>query len=331
MSFWDQILNVLRYVCAGVALLFVIWLVVAAIRYIWRVEIVDEKKRLAIYRLGRFHRIAGPGPVLIIQPLDRRVEEFDIAERPRAIMARGIFLQDQPMRLVLNLRYAFDPQGTISQDRNRLIDTFEMSAGEREQQVEIRIGEALHQQIQRVMKRYPLPENPSIIDKLMPVLPGTEQRSWLLQQLRLVLPAMIRPLGFRLSQTEPILITDIYPPDDVLQAFQERRSLDLIVGSLRQSFPDLSEKLLVQMFSAIRGLEGFDTKIWELYQEGSARVSVREKDGDAMYIGEVLEEAEIVEQPKPPPSQPISPGTVHDDSRRLSKSDLSILKRVPGT
>lgn len=55
----------------GVALFLV--LLMLAIAYANSIRIVPESERLAIFRLGRFFRVAGPGLVLLIPSLERAI------------------------------------------------------------------------------------------------------------------------------------------------------------------------------------------------------------------------------------------------------------------
>ena len=129
-------------------------------------------------------------------------------------------------------------------------------------------------------------ETPTIIEKLLPILPGTAQRKQLIEQLRRLLPGLLGTVGYRLNTEEPVVITDIVLTDSMLRAFDDRRTLDLVVEALRRNFPRLSEQMLAQMFSTVRGLEGIGTKIWNLYNEGGVQTAIREKDDDTTLIGQ---------------------------------------------
>ena len=59
-----------------------------------------------------------------------------------------------------------------------------------------------------------------MIDKLLIVLPGTEQNNMLLRRLNSILPAVMQPIGFRVSSAESIWIVGVRPPDELLRALQ---------------------------------------------------------------------------------------------------------------
>lgn len=316
----------LLYLCLGTSLALILGLAIIAIGRLLEVRIVPEKQRLAIYRLGRFDRIRGPGPVTLMSGLDGRVEKFDVTEQPRDIAIPGLFLVDIPVGLTLNLHYAFDPERVIGDDRERLTNLFEMTAAQRQHQFEVKVTDALNDRIPLVFQQFPLPAAPSIIDKLMPVLPGTRQRRCLLNGVRSQLSTSLRSTGYRLNEDEPIIVTKIHLGDDLIQAFGNRRTLELVVDSLRQNLPQLSEEMVAQMFQSIQGLEGIATRIWDLYNEADY-ASVREKDGDATLIADVSpRRRRRSDDEKALPPEPVQA----EEGERLSRLDLAILKPVPG-
>jgi len=74
----------------------VVLVVLVAIAVRSMVQVVPHGERLVIYRLGRFHRVVGPGLVLVLPRLDRVVRSIRVRDQPLEISVDGLFAYGVP-------------------------------------------------------------------------------------------------------------------------------------------------------------------------------------------------------------------------------------------
>jgi regulator of protease activity HflC (stomatin/prohibitin superfamily) len=285
-------------------------------------EIVPEGEQLVIYRLGHFHRIAGPGPVRLFLMRDEIQQRLDVRNKPVSLSVSGIFLHDIGMEIGLNLWYSFNPQRAAAGDRTTLVQWVLVREPERYHQVEIKIRQALVNSIAAVDRDREAPR--TLIDKILPVIPGTPLCDKVLRNMANELEETLPTLGITLDRRYPINITSLLPPEDVIKSLGR----DRVFGALRQRFPDLSDDKALQMVGAIEGLKELDIKRFII--EGSADTSVEERILDKDTMTRVVTSSPRQTQPADQPAEGAFVGPKANPARtRLTASDLAVLKRVP--
>ncbi len=83
-----------------IGLLVVVWFVVAALRP--HPIFVPEGQQVVVFQLGRFHRIDGPGPVMLNRQLDEVVRTINIRNEPDNYRVDGLLSYGLPFGYTLN-------------------------------------------------------------------------------------------------------------------------------------------------------------------------------------------------------------------------------------
>ena len=295
-------------------------------------HVVPEERRLVIYRLGRFHRIAGPGMVQVIPGLDQVVRSFEVRNHPIEITVPGVFAFGLPNELTLNLWCSADLVRAVGDDKNKLATLAQLSEAERRQQVEVKMREALVHQIADLQKRLPLPETAGTLDGVIALAPGGERYNALLDGLTRTLEKTLPAVGVILDTSQPITVTRRGIPDAIISAISRRQGRDIdsqwltkYARELRQQFPDMSNAILAQILSSIEGVDV--GKVQRLLLE-------HDEDTEAQVEFEMSQDEEgpnVVTKPRLRKHPHTHAETEHEHvpEDNLSKSDLSVLKRVP--
>jgi polyhydroxyalkanoate synthesis regulator phasin len=226
------------------------------------IKTVPQKKRLIIYRLGRFHRCAGPGLVVMIPFLEQVVHTLEVHERPLEVTIPGVFAFGIPNDLTFYLACRFDSARAAAGDQEKLANLMEISESERYRQIEVGMRVALVHQIAELQKRMPLPDKARMTDGVVALAPGSERYNALLEGLKRELEKSLPTIGVILSTTHPIVITGRRISDDIIEAIKQRRrrileseSLTESVDNLRQQFPDMTNTSLAQILGSIAGID----------------------------------------------------------------------------
>lgn len=324
----------------GVAIIALIALIIFIFRAIKGIEfnILREHERLAIYRMGRFRRIRGPGLVIVWQTLGTKALPFDVREHPMEQFVPPVFINGLPVGLTFNFWCAFDPETTVASNRIRFNDLFQMEERERQQEIGLRLKECVADEISILTRRDKLPENPELFHRLMPVLPGFPQRAELLQNIRSKLTGEIRNLGYRLSADNPIIISRLHLPDEMGKTLNRGRIVEL----LRSQFPDLADEEIAHILASIEGRPAPNLQKFVVQGDTNAQIETRRK-GDQTEEHRLRFAIPKAEQKQTDGSTTQAGGTDHQgDSatsnaqsakpavdRSLSDNDLSVLTPVP--
>ncbi len=296
-------------------------------------QIVPQEKRLVIRRFGKFHRIVGPGTVRIVPSLDQVAQEIEVRNHPVEITVPGIFAFMVPNELTLNFWYRFDPAEAAGGDRDKLANLLQVKEGERKRQIEVKIREALVNQVADLQTQMPLPDDAPALAGVAALAPGTPRYNKLLEGVRQELTKSLPSLGIILDTNQPIVLTRRGISDEIIEAIKRRRGREIdsewlteYADKLRTQFPEMSEGILTQVLASI---EGVDTgKIQRLHVEGEA-VAGTEVEFDMAESGS---EPHLITKPMPKKPQTAPPRTgppPHQGPPRLTKSDLAVLKSVP--
>lgn len=300
-------------------------------------RVVSQERRLVIYRLGRFHRIAGPGPVQIMPKIDEVVRTIEVRDRPMEVTVEGIIAFGVPNSLTLDLWCRTDVVEAAKGDRDKLLNLAQISEAERTHQIEVKMREAITRQLAKVQERLPLPDKADFFQRLGALRPASARYDDLLKGIRYELETSLPTIGVILHKDQPIVLTRRGLSDDLIEAIKRRRGRDIdsewlthYAEQLRERFPDLSPTLMAQMLTSIEGVDV--GKVQRLFLE-------QEKEGQSEVEFEIPADGSedatpnfIAKKPmsrKQPSVQPRIDKQPIQKSRYLTERDLSVLKPVP--
>jgi hypothetical protein len=304
------------------------------------VRVVSHEERLVIYRLGRFHRVVGPGLVLVIPRLDHVIRTIEVRDHPMEITVPGVFAFGVPNELTLNLWCSFDLVQAAGGDWDKLARLVQIRDGERHRQVEVKMREALVNQISDLQKRLPLPATATTMDGVIALAPGGPRYRELLEGVKRELEQTLPSVGVILNPAHSIVLTGRNISDEIVEAIKRRRGREIdsewltnYVDSLRQRFPGVSNAVLAQMLASIEGVDAGKVQRLLLEQEPGLEAEVEYE------MSEDGEGPNIIARPKTgkrgvgaqrKPAHPEAGGEPRSrPSRPLTKDDLAVLKRVP--
>ncbi len=289
---------------------------------------VPEEERVIIYRLGRFDRVAGPGLVLLSRDIDEIKRRFSTRNEPQNVAVDGLMMYGIPVGLTVNLWCRYDPVRAAGGDRDRLRELAQFSEAERYEQLAVRLREALVRHMNALEQRAPLPPTATVVDMIVPILPGVPTCVEILQGAQRDLVQTLPALGLYLdldANHSPV-ITNLRLPEDMSKGFSRGRAAAL----LRMQLPDLPDSMMVHMLESIEGLAPL--RIQEIRQVGNAvgaATEARWTDEDGTMV-----RVPLAAGPTPPHERAAGPAEAPADqpvadTSHLSHGDLALLKRVP--
>ena len=294
-------------------------------------RIVSQEKRLVVYRLGRFHRIAGPGMVQVIPGLDKVVKTIEIRERPVEVTVSGIIAYAVYNDLILNLWYRVDPVQAAGGDKEKLARLIQLSESERERQVQVKMREALANQVAILQREKPLPPNANTFLRLMALTPGNDHFNALRDGVKQELEKSLPTVGVILNTDQPIVLTGRNISHKIIEAIDREQGRDIdsrwltkYVGELRKEFPDMSNTVLAQILASVEGVDV--GKIQGLLFEKESNM---ETEVEFEMTSNENGQPNVITKPKPVKPRSTMSGASFQAPPRLTKRDLSILKRVP--
>ncbi|NJN96566.1 MAG: hypothetical protein HC875_21890 [Anaerolineales bacterium] len=163
-----------------IVILVIILLVIIYRLFISSLRIVPEERRLVVYRLGRFNRVAGPGMVFVLPVLDQVVRMLEVRDHPLEVTVPGIFAYGVPNDLTLDVWCSFDLIRAAGGNKAKLAQLVQINEGERRKQVEVKMREALVHQVADLEKHKPLPQGSTPLDGVIALAPGSERYNLLL-------------------------------------------------------------------------------------------------------------------------------------------------------
>ncbi len=293
----------------------------------YRVMIVPQEERVVIYHLGNFSRLAGPGIVLLnrFDTEERRINVRSEVEDYRT--NAYYFINGVPFNYTVRFWWRNDLKTAAAGNKERLAELSQYDDYDRERQLRTKLHEAMYDSVQRIKdrKQYQVDDNASIAAKLLPILPGMPGCDELLGFVENYLHHSLPSIGATLDRRHPLIIANVHVTPEVLASFTRGRSLTM----LREQFHDVAPDLLMQAFAAI---EGLDMKTVRLYMEGDAAVRDIRMEGNSI-TGYKISPQPVVEEVQRPEiaDSPLRKVAVpaNNEEERLSKADLSVLKRLP--
>jgi hypothetical protein len=291
-----------------------------------RVMIVPEGQQIVVCQLGRFNRVAGPGPVVLNRSLDTVERTINVRDEPADYRVNGLFSYGLPFGYTLNFWRRTDLTAAAAGDAARLRQLALFEDDERRAHVATILRESLVHLLARLDQTYPLRAGAGPVDQLVPILPGIPRCDELLALLQEELRRRLPSVGVIVNMNQPIVIQAVHLGDDIVGSFRRGRQVAL----LREQWPGLTQEMLLQAFSAIEGLGQLPQSYFVLDTGAGAAAQVEVRtDGDAMQPRVKVRPGKT--QPAAPPAQDSAPAVPGADPNResLAVDDLGILKRVP--
>lgn len=261
-------------------------------------------KRIAVFRDGRFQRVAGT--VLLWNDSDT-IEEFDTKFERHSFRLTSLYINGVELDLTVNLTCAFDPSATLSRDPKKMADVFEQRRQPVHDQLEAEVRRVFERQLQHMVSQLDLSGNATIGQRVLPILEGSPTRSLLLKSLEIALDRSLPDLGYKLNRDFPITFTNLDLSPVMMDPGNPTRTVELI----RRHLPGLNMAMLEDLIASLQAGDPIDWQ--DLLREGDAAIGWH-SDADPSQPKKA--------EPTPAPS---NPPTDH----RLSKEDLSVLKQVP--
>jgi hypothetical protein len=311
-----------------VAIILVVIFVIALYRAIkMSVRVVPQEKRLVIYQLGTFSRVAGPGPVRVIPGLDQVVKTIEVRDHLYEVTVPGVFAYGVPNELTLSLWCSFDLVQAAAGDRDKLMRFVQVSEAERRDQVRVKMHEALVRQIAGLQERMPLPDKATLLERVVALAPGSPRYNEFLKCLKYDLDKVLPSIGVVVSAEHPIVLTGRNISDEIIGAIKRRHGRELdsewlmnYAQELRRRFPGMSNTMLAQILLSIEGIDVGRIQKLLLEQEEGAQAEVEFEMSGAGESG-----PNVIAKPKPKPQK-------HEAvqvPQPLKSQDWDVLKPVP--
>lgn len=255
---------------------------VSALLMIWGLQIkaytVPQEERLIIYRWGRFHRVAGPGLVWVIQGFEyeKVMRTIHVRDQDRNFTIPGLFSFDIPFGYTLNLWFRYDPVAAAGGDGELLLELAQHD-DDRYAQIGVKLREALVRAIMTVQKEtaaqwkekqkeesgestvtlqrqsastQDVESEMSILEKLMLIVPGVSSCERILDLVEAELAQVLPSIGVLLNRHHRITVTRLDIADDLVGAF----SRDRIAKLMRGTYKSFSDAELARGVAMIEGL-----------------------------------------------------------------------------
>jgi hypothetical protein len=325
-----------------VTLIIVAVIVLLVLLSLWRASRfvrVPQEQRIVIYRFGRFNRVEGPGLVKIIQGAETIERDIYVRDQQLDFSIDGLFIYGVPFGYRLNMWCRYDIQDAAGGDREKLKDFAQFDDSERYRAVAVKMQEALRESIKEYEIHHPLsPRGTTFVDRLLPILPGTEGSAEILNGTRKRLSRMLPTIGVILNTTHSINIISLILGQQIINDFQRGRTIQLF----REQLPDLPIEALIQMLASIEGIEHpqierllLDHRTNDNVSE-PARVDIRRSSDGRRDVrirlpsspNEPDDQMEMDEEDETDNSSQAAPAQ-SPDIYRITAEDASVLKPVP--
>jgi hypothetical protein len=287
-----------------------------------QLHVVPEEKRLVIYRLGRFQRVAGPGlvPTWGTDTIER---EINARNEPHNLRVENVFMKGVSFGYTLNMWLRTDLAAAADGNRELLRELALFSDREREQQISVKLREALVRVAARIENSYQLKPDAKLFEKLLPILPGLPLCEELIEGLRKELKETLPTIGVMLSDNHPIAISALHLSPAVLNGFKQGH----IATLLREQYPDLASERILRAVGTIEGIDLQEQRVI-LDGNGNLRASMDFREGEKGRLKTYVtpDEGNAAAAPKAAPT-PVP--VVAAEAEPLTHDDLQILKRVP--
>lgn len=292
-----------------------------------QIKVIKEGTQVSIYYRGQFSRVAGPGwvPMVRFETIER---EFSVRNEPRYYSVDGLLFYAQPIGLTLSFYSQFDPQRAAGKDKDLLRRLVMFSDDEREQQVEHAIRATMISRLGAMERRKPLPPKATVVDRILPLLPGTPDCNALLAEVRKDLEPQLRAFGVFIDPAKPFMLTEIMPPADLIKTFSAGRVID----ALRLKMPGAHDDVVLQTVAAIQGLDlAMRRDTYVLTGAAAQEAQLELKKGEEETEAKLKFRPRPVQEAEKPSAAKAEPAEARPAGQKetLTKDDLSYLKRIP--
>jgi hypothetical protein len=294
---------------------------------------VKEGHEAVIYRLGRFHRLAGPGPAWLWPYVDELHATLDVRQTKLTVLIRTFAGGGMPVTLRLSFHARLDLRRAAGQDFGRLAELASWDEEERKEKLDDAVQHLVIRMVREYERRHPVPHDADFLTQLAHILTMTRQNDALMVNIRRHLGRVIARSGYILSQAEPCwMVLDSLPPT-LIEAFDRTRTdrvhmqrLTAKWEQLLRLIRDYPPHLQAHLMAVIEGLQPPPLQIPG--HEGSLELNTRlTPNGKA--------EVEIGLRP-PGPNQPSSAHTAgaqmnaeEDPDPPLTMDDVALVRVVP--
>lgn len=186
-------------------LLFVAWRV-----FKMKILVVPEDARFIIYRLGRFHRLAGPGPILFCGRLENIAQVLDVRNQPHEFTLSHLRAFGLPFAYTMRIWYRVDPAEAAARDSNILRHVTLMRETDRYDELKAGLHELLMRGIDQLERRYAGTEAYSASRRLFILAPGQPGARALLDGLLPDLSDLLRAQGAILAPDKPVVLQQLH-------------------------------------------------------------------------------------------------------------------------
>lgn len=250
-------------------------LAILAIPIFYKFTILPEYEQVIIHRLGRFHKLAGPGLVRYSRWLDTLERRIDVRDKKQSISLNGLFTYDIPFAFKLDIWMRYAPKEIAATDHEFLTRLAHIAENEQMSNVRTEVKRAVQQSLAKIQGRYPLPQNPGVIDRLLPIIPGAQICNEMLDLLKEHLSELLPQVGFVLSSNYDLTIFDISLGQDIIDIFNRGR----LAKSLRDDIPTINDEMIFEFLGKVRGLD-INVKHVIVDNPDGAEMRIRDEDRD---------------------------------------------------
>jgi|GEM_PF-5034784 len=223
---------------------------------------VKEGQEAVIYRLGRFHRIAGPGPVWLWPHVDECHTILDVRQTRLTVLIRTFAGGGVPVTLRLSFHARLDLRRAAGQDFARLAELVSWDELERKEKLDDAVQHLVIRMVREYERRHPVPHNADFFTQLAHILTMTRQNDALMVNIRRHLGRVIARFGYVLSEAEPCwMVLDSLPPT-LIEAFDRARTdrvhMQRLTGKWEQLLRlirDYPPHLQAHLMAVVEGLQ----------------------------------------------------------------------------
>lgn len=187
-------------------------------------KVVNQEKRLVIYRLGVFRDVVGPGLVLLNRHIRQDRARNQRAQRAESLFRRHLFYARYAVWLSAHLLAARQISSRPpAPDRDLLVHLAQFSDTEREDQIQAKLHEAFLACVPLIEQAHTpkMPKEPTIFDSLVPILPGVPACEQLFSLVLTHLQKTLPTIGAfpDMQQSTVLAVKGINIPPELMRGF----------------------------------------------------------------------------------------------------------------
>lgn len=298
-----------------------------------RLDVVPEEERRVIYRMGQFDRIVGPGPVVLLERLEKIRRTIKVRNEPTNFIIEDLYVYDVPFKCKLNYWSCFDPNMLKQRDPKLLAELAQFEDSERRHHAIIKVRDALVNSLAKVVsEQSEAPE--TLLEKLLLVVPGLDSCKRVIAYMEDELANTLPTIGYEFDRRQPLTITKLIIPPHIIGIFTR----DQITEQISSKFPHISEETMLQAVSAFEGVnalnmvtqnrdervrissDGLKTEQDFRHSDRGTNIRTKIRPEDQSKANEESEQSETAKSPLSETGQ--------SGNYKLTPADLAVLKRV---